>query len=111
MTRLHFFLHDALSGENPSAIMIDRPNIKQASSFGFSSLFAIDWKRSRALCIIHGRFNGSSFSLFLRNSSSDIVRELAIVGKRGAFRMARGFALTQLNFVNMTTGNVVLECN
>ncbi|KAE8690667.1 putative aldo-keto reductase 2-like [Hibiscus syriacus] len=37
-----------------------------------------------------GRFNGSSFSLFSRNPSSPPVRELAIVGGRGAFRMASG---------------------
>ncbi|MBA0607623.1 hypothetical protein Godav_019899, partial [Gossypium davidsonii] len=41
-----------------------------------------------------GRFNGSSFSLFSRNLFLDKVRELAIVGGRGVFRMARGFALT-----------------
>ncbi|PPD87735.1 hypothetical protein GOBAR_DD15324 [Gossypium barbadense] len=34
-----------------------------------------------------GRFNGSSFSLFSRNLFLDNVRELAIVGGRGAFRM------------------------
>ncbi|MBA0760199.1 hypothetical protein Gotri_022959 [Gossypium trilobum] len=41
-TQLHFFLHDTLSVENPSAIMIAHPNIIQTSSFGFGSLFAID---------------------------------------------------------------------
>ncbi|MBA0857215.1 hypothetical protein Goshw_009001, partial [Gossypium schwendimanii] len=51
-----------------------------------------------------GRFNGSSFSLFTRNMSLDIVRALAIVGGRCVFSIARGFALTELNFINMTTG-------
>ncbi|KAG4163197.1 hypothetical protein ERO13_D01G156832v2 [Gossypium hirsutum] len=44
-----------------------------------------------------GRFNRSSFSLFSRNLFLDKVRELAIVGGRDVFRMARGFALTLLS--------------
>ncbi|KAH1122628.1 hypothetical protein J1N35_005788 [Gossypium stocksii] len=143
MTRLLFFLHDTFSGGNPSAIMIAHPNITQASSFGFSRLFAFDdpltirteltstligntqgiyvsFSRDLAVftsimyvdfAFMSGKFNGSYFSLFSRNPSSNIVRELTIVGRRGAFMMARGFALTQLNFVNMTTGIVVLKFN
>ncbi|MBA0823845.1 hypothetical protein Goarm_020546 [Gossypium armourianum] len=58
-----------------------------------------------------GRFNGSSFSLFSRSSSLDAIHELAIVGGRGALRMARGFDLTQITFVNLMACNVILECN
>ncbi|KAB2097510.1 hypothetical protein E1A91_A01G179500v1 [Gossypium mustelinum] len=143
MTRLHFFLHDTVSGENPSAVVIARPNITQPSSFGFGTLFAINdpltvgpaltstlignaqglyvsSSRDPAVfttvmyadfAFTSGRFNGSSFSLISRSSSSDAIRELAIVGGRGAFRMAQGFALTQINFANLTTGDVILECN
>ncbi|MBA0577301.1 hypothetical protein Golob_025260 [Gossypium lobatum] len=58
-----------------------------------------------------GRFNGSSFSLFSRSSSLDAIHELAIMGGRGALRMAKGFDLTQITFVNLTACNVILECN
>ncbi|MBA0557369.1 hypothetical protein Golob_014444, partial [Gossypium lobatum] len=143
MTRLHFFLHDTVSGENPSAVVIARPNITQPSSFGFGTLFAINdpltvgpaptstlignaqglyvsSSRDPAVfttvmyadfAFTSGRFNGSSFSLISRSSSSDAIREFDFVGGRGAFRMAQGFALTQINFANMTTGDVILECN
>ncbi|MBA0706439.1 hypothetical protein Golax_018548, partial [Gossypium laxum] len=37
-----------------------------------------------------GKFNGSSFSVFSRSSSLDAIHELAIVGGRGALRMAKG---------------------
>ena len=39
-----------------------------------------------------GRFNGSSLSLFSRNPVTEKEREVAVVGRRGKFRMARGFA-------------------
>ncbi|KAK8582492.1 hypothetical protein V6N13_069269 [Hibiscus sabdariffa] len=41
MTRLHFFLHDILSGQNPSAVLIARPN-NTGSTIPFGFLFAID---------------------------------------------------------------------
>ncbi|KAK8567987.1 hypothetical protein V6N13_105929 [Hibiscus sabdariffa] len=142
MTRLHFFLHDILSGENPSAILIARPNIT-GSAVSFGSLFAIDdpltvgpeptseiignaqgmyvsSSRDPAMftavmyadfAFTSGRFNGSSFSLFSRNPSSSPVRELGIVGGRGAFRMASGFAFIRNSFLNLTTGDTILEFN
>ncbi|XP_012467529.1 dirigent protein 15 [Gossypium raimondii] len=64
-----------------------------------------------------GRFNGSSFSLFSRYPPTDFVpspgtiREMAIVGGRGAFRMAKGFALLRATSSNATTGNASLEFN
>ncbi|KAB2045821.1 hypothetical protein ES319_D01G188400v1 [Gossypium barbadense] len=63
------------------------------------------------------RFNGSSFSLFSRYPPTDFVpspgtiREMAIVGGRGAFRMAKGFALLRATSSNATTGNASLEFN
>ncbi|GMI88088.1 hypothetical protein like AT4G38700 [Hibiscus trionum] len=142
MTRLHFFLHDILSGQNPSAVMIARPNIT-GSAISFGTLFAIDdpltvgpqptsktignaqgmyvsSSRDPAMftavmyadfAFTSGRFNGSSFSLFSRNPSSPPVRELAIVGGRGKFRMATGFALIRNSFLNFTTGDTIVEFN
>ncbi|XP_012469059.1 dirigent protein 15 [Gossypium raimondii] len=60
-----------------------------------------------------GRFNGSSFSLFSRFSAADApstIREMAIVGGRGAFRMATGFALLRVTWSN-TMGDAIVEFN
>ncbi|XP_039059628.1 dirigent protein 4-like [Hibiscus syriacus] len=64
-----------------------------------------------------GKFNGSSFSLFSRFPITEIARakeevvEMAIVGGRGAFRMARGYALTRGTYVNQFNGDAGLEFN
>ncbi|KAG8503707.1 hypothetical protein CXB51_001645 [Gossypium anomalum] len=97
--------------------MIARPNIMQASSFVLGNLFAIDdllYVELQPISIFIEMLKGSmnhSVDTLLSLHQLYIVRELAIVGGRGAFRRTSRLALTQLNFVNMTTDDVVLECN
>ncbi|KAH7664308.1 Dirigent protein [Dioscorea alata] len=57
-----------------------------------------------------GEFNGSSISALSRNPILETNhREIAIVGGRGKFRMARGFA--ELHTVTATASVVVVEYN
>lgn len=56
-----------------------------------------------------GEFKGSSFSVFSRNPITEKERELAVVGGRGKFRMATGFAKLKTYFVNSTSGNAIVE--
>ncbi|XP_010531506.1 PREDICTED: dirigent protein 15 [Tarenaya hassleriana] len=145
MTRVHFYLHDILSGPDPSAVRIAHANVTAAedSPVGFGSLFAIDdpmtvgpeagskgvgnargmyvssSKDMKNFTIVMyvdfgfttGRFNGSSFSVFSRNPVGDgaPVREVAVVGGRGRFRMARGFAKIRTHHIDMKTGDAILR--
>nr|KJB13006.1 hypothetical protein B456_002G050800 [Gossypium raimondii] len=119
ITRLHFFFHDIRSGENATAIPIASPNTTQDTpTYGlyldlsrertqFTAIFYADF------AFTTGRFNGSSFSLFSRFSAEDdpsTIREMAIVGGRGAFRMATGFALLRPVWSN-TIGDAIVEFN
>lgn len=58
-----------------------------------------------------GEFNGSSISVFSRNPITETEREVAIVGGRGKFRMAKGFANLKTYFVNFTSGDAIVEYN
>ncbi|CAK7325771.1 unnamed protein product [Dovyalis caffra] len=142
-TNLHFFFHDTLSGKNPSAVLVARPNITKddKSIAPFGSIFAIDDPltvgpeltsevigKAQGLYVsssqdvpslvayfdfgfTSGEFNGSSISVFSRNPIADTERELAVVGGRGKFRMARGFAQLKTYFLDKTTGDAIVEYN
>uniref|UniRef100_A0A6N2KSI8 Dirigent protein n=1 Tax=Salix viminalis TaxID=40686 RepID=A0A6N2KSI8_SALVM len=73
----------------------DIPSLVAYFDFGFTS----------------GEFNGSSISVFSRNPITNTERELAMVGGRGKFRLARGFAQLKTCFLNTTNGDAIVEYN
>ncbi|KAJ7967191.1 Dirigent protein [Quillaja saponaria] len=56
-----------------------------------------------------GKFNGSSIIVFSRNPVTESPRELAVVGGRGKFKMARGFAEVKTHYLNVTNGDAILD--
>ncbi|KAF8405381.1 hypothetical protein HHK36_010285 [Tetracentron sinense] len=56
-----------------------------------------------------GKYNGSSLSVFSRNPVMEGDREIAVVGGRGKFRMARGFAELKTTYFNTTNGDAIIE--
>lgn len=58
-----------------------------------------------------GKFKGSSIAIFSRNTITEKEREVAVVGGRGRFRMARGVALLNTYSVNLTNGDAIVEYN
>ncbi|XVF00154.1 hypothetical protein REPUB_Repub03eG0260600 [Reevesia pubescens] len=142
VTKLHFFLHDTISGKNPSAIKVAHPNFTTPfnnTPGPFGSVFVIDdpltegpentskvigsaqgvWIStgqevfdlvvSMDFGFTQGDFNGSSISLFSRNPVSEKERELAVVGGRGKFRMAKGFAKLKTHYLDLTKGDAIVE--
>ena len=143
VTRLRFFLHDILSGKNPSSVKVAGSNRTEGdkSPTPFGSVYAIDdplkegpepdsktignaqglylsssqdySKFTIVMCVdfgfTEGKFKGSSFSVFSRNPVTEAGREVAVVGGRGKFRMARGFAKVKTSYFNATTGDAILE--
>jgi hypothetical protein len=145
VTHLHLFLHDTLSGKDPSAVLVGRGanhRAKHGDPVPFSSVYAADdvltegperqskvVGNAQGLYVASGKgeaslvlgmdfeltdgpFNGSAFVVFSRNTITHPVgRELAIVGGRGAFRMARGFALLRTHYLDTNNGDAVIEYN
>ncbi|KAA3464696.1 putative CCR4-associated factor 1-like protein 11 [Gossypium australe] len=139
VTYLHFFLHDTMSGNNPSAVPIVSPNI--TTSTGFGGVIAFDdpltvgpditsevignaqglWVSTGKdvltlmayldIGFTKGEFNGSSISVLSRNPITESERELAVVGGKGKFRMAKGYAQLKTYSVNFKTGDAIVEYN
>ncbi|XVE48897.1 hypothetical protein DITRI_Ditri01bG0038600 [Diplodiscus trichospermus] len=144
VTKLHFYFHDTVSGKNPTAIPVARPNFITAfndTPVPFGSIYATDdpltlgpnltsgvigsarglWASTGqdVLCLVvywdlgftQGKFNGSSISLFSKNPVTEKEREVAVVGGRGKFRMAKGFALLKTHSADFSTGDAIVECD
>ncbi|XP_039118605.1 dirigent protein 4-like [Dioscorea cayenensis subsp. rotundata] len=142
VTKLHFFFHDIISGDHPTAVPVAYPKgtvIKPGSPGPFGAVYVVDdrltegpdlnskvighaqglyvfaGQKELVLVVAYdfgftsGEFNGSSISLFSRNTVLESEREVAIVGGRGKFRMARGFAKLKKYFANVTSGYGVVE--
>ncbi|XP_068640843.1 dirigent protein 4-like [Aristolochia californica] len=138
VTNLHFFLYDILSGDDPMVVLLARPNVTLGPAetpFGYlyatddlimdkpggevignaQGLYVSSSKKELTLVLItdfgftSGPYKGSSFSVLSRNPISHDKRELAVVGGRGKFRMARGFALLDTYFFNHTNGDAIIE--
>ncbi|OAY69774.1 Dirigent protein 4 [Ananas comosus] len=142
LTKVHFFLHDTLSGSKPSAVLVaHRENHTGVPNdpTPFGTTFVIDDPltagpeldsgvvgNAQGLYVSSGQgplslvlgvdfeltagpYSGSSFVVFSRNPVTEPHRELAVVGGRGAFRLARGFAQLRTHYLNTTNGDAVIE--
>ncbi|KAK8329606.1 hypothetical protein V6Z11_A11G341600 [Gossypium hirsutum] len=130
-TRLRFFYHDVPSGKNPTTLVCmddprtigpERTSTTIENAQGLYIALSGDPNKFTAVlyadfAFTTGRFNGSSFSLFSRYPPTDFVPspnticEMAIVGGRGAFRMAKGFALLRATSSSAKTEDANLEIN
>ncbi|KAI3824809.1 hypothetical protein L1987_06280 [Smallanthus sonchifolius] len=141
-THLHFFLHDTLSGDNPSAVLVAKPNntvVQEGNPIPFGAVYVFDdpltegrdpkskvignarglyasISRGSDLTLLFngdleftsGEFNGSSISVACRDPLV-LVKEMAVVGGRGKFRMAKGYIRNNAVFFNTTSGDAILE--
>ncbi|KAJ1265037.1 hypothetical protein BS78_08G047400 [Paspalum vaginatum] len=58
-----------------------------------------------------GKYNGSTVSIMGRNKVFSDVREMAVVGGTGVFRLARGYAQARTHTLDMKTGDATVEYN
>ncbi|KAL6526003.1 hypothetical protein OROHE_015527 [Orobanche hederae] len=141
LTKLHFYFHDIVSGKNPSAVTIAQssstltspngfglvrmmddaltigpePNSKVIGRaqgvYGSASLEEVGLLMTLNYVFTEGEYVGSTLSVLGHNPVLHKYRELPIVGGSGVFRLARGSATAQTVWLNITSGDAVVEYN
>ncbi|XP_006366617.1 dirigent protein 22-like [Solanum tuberosum] len=141
VTKFHFYFHDIVSGKNPTAVQIAQANMttKSPTFFGFVAMAddpltvgpepnstivgraqgiygSADQNESGLLMNLNfvfttGKYNGSTLSVLGRNPVFHKYREMPIVGGSGVFRLAQGIATAKTYWINMTSGDAIVEYN
>ncbi|KAI3696873.1 hypothetical protein L6452_29465 [Arctium lappa] len=141
LSHLHFYFHDIVAGDHPTAIRVAAAATTNSSRTGFGATVMIDDpltvgpERSSKIVgraqgiyasaslsemrylmalnyvFVEGKYNGSTLSILGTNSVMSPVREMPIVGGSGLFRFARGYALAKTVFFNLSNGDAVVEYN
>nr|XP_043611913.1 dirigent protein 21-like [Erigeron canadensis] len=139
LSHLHFYFHDILGGDHPTAIRVAEAAMTNTSKTAFGATVILDDPltvgpeitskivgRAQGIyafadlnefallmvlnyVFVEGKYNGSTLSVLGRNAPLTSVREMPIVGGTGLFRFARGYALAKTHSLNATNG--VLEYN
>nr|XP_043610344.1 dirigent protein 21-like [Erigeron canadensis] len=141
LSHLHFYFHDIVGGDHPTAVRVAEAKITNTSRTGFGAIVMIDdpltvgpertskivgraqgiyasacLSDTRLLMTLNyvfleGKYNGSTLSILGTNHVMSPVREMPIVGGSGLFRFARGYALAKTVFFNISNGDAVVEYN
>ncbi|KAI0496093.1 hypothetical protein KFK09_022400 [Dendrobium nobile] len=140
LSHLHFFFHDVVSGSNATAMRVIQPAGALAKSFfgivtimddpltegpdpnskpvgraqGMYAATAQDelgFLMAMNLAFTAGKYNGSVLTVLGRNQPLHPVREMPVVGGSGLFRFARGYALARTHWLNLTSGDAIVEYN
>lgn len=139
LTMFHFYVHDIRTGPNATLYKVANASITDTSATGFGRVNVFDDRVTAApdinseevaraqglttsadlqitafnmnlnFLITSGTFNGSVISILGRNQFGDAQRELSVVGGAGAFRSARGYAVTTTYSHDATINYSVLE--
>uniref|UniRef100_A0A1J3IA57 Dirigent protein n=1 Tax=Noccaea caerulescens TaxID=107243 RepID=A0A1J3IA57_NOCCA len=141
LTHFRVYWHDILDGKDPTSVLIINPPANYTGATGFGRARMIDnpltltpklsskmvgraqgfyaaaSKEEVGLLmamnfeILDGKYNGSTITVFGRNSVFDEVREMPVIGGSGLFRFARGYVQARTHVFDLKSGNAVVEYN
>lgn len=139
LSNFRFYWHDNVSGPDPTSVSVVQPPTKSTTAFGLinmidnpltmgpkmsskmvgkaQGLYSSASQEEVGLLMImnfaffDGKYNGSTFTVLGRNTVFSKVREMAVIGGSGLFRFARGYVQAQTYWVNLTSGDAIVEYN
>ncbi|KAG5239087.1 disease resistance-responsive family protein [Salix suchowensis] len=119
VTNLQFYFHDIVSGKNPTAIKVAQPSVGNRSPTLFGSIMMADDPltegpdpNSKPVGRAQGIYGsaGQNELALIMAMSFDFTDD-AIVGGTGLFRFARGYAIAQTYWLDVTTGDAIVGYN
>ncbi|CAE5967144.1 unnamed protein product [Arabidopsis arenosa] len=139
LTHLRVYWHDILSGQNPTAIMIQKAVSNSSTSFGSITMMdnaltsdvpvnstvvgqaqgfyagaaqrELGFLMAMNFAFKTGKYNGSTITILGRNTVFSKVREMPVVGGSGVFRLARGYVEARTKWFDPKTGDATVEYN
>ncbi|CAI9099186.1 OLC1v1035970C1 [Oldenlandia corymbosa var. corymbosa] len=139
ITKLHFFVHDNVTADHPTSLLIAPANTNNIASISFGSTYAMDapittdsdpnskfigraqgtftfvgqeepvLSMAINLVFTEGDYKGSSLCILGNNPISHEYREMPILGGTGVFRLASGIATVNTVIVDIAKLNDILE--
>ncbi|XP_048127782.1 dirigent protein 2-like [Rhodamnia argentea] len=116
LTHLSFYLHDILTAQHPTAVIVAQAAMTNQSLVGrahgvyaLSSLTEHILTMTINLVFTAGECNGSTLSVLEQNRILTQLRELTVVGGTGVFRRARGYIQVSTYSHDAKTKNDVIE--
>jgi hypothetical protein len=140
-THIKLYWHDVVSGPNPTAVPVaqaavtntstyfgtlvviddpltEGPDLKSSKPLGRAQGTYIGTGKDELTLMMNmnfvfqaGKYNGSTVAIMGRNPVFNAVREMAIVGGTGVFRMARGYAQARTHTFDLKTLDAIVEYN
>ena len=140
LSHIHFYFHDVVSGRNATAVPVTRPaDPSSRTVFGMITMMddlltsgpdpnstcvgraqgmyasaaqtELGFLQAMNLYFTVGKYNGSVLTVLGRNAPMRLVREMPVIGGSGLFRFATGYALAKTHWIDMGTGDAIVEYN
>ncbi|KAK6919346.1 Dirigent protein [Dillenia turbinata] len=107
-TNIVFYMHDIIAGQNATAVAVAGIGNKPWKALEFDK--SAIWM-TMSLVFTNKKFNGSTLEIQGSDMFSVKPREVAVVSGTRKFRLAKGYALMETAFANLSTFNSILKWN
>ncbi|KAM3695557.1 hypothetical protein ACJW31_07G141700 [Castanea mollissima] len=112
---LNIFDDPLTEGPEPTSKRVGRGQ----GLYGSAGQQEVDLLMAMNLVFTTGKFNGRSITILGRNAVLHPIREMPIIGGTetpivggiGLFRIARGYAIAQMHWFDLTTGDAIVGYN
>ncbi|KAI8024064.1 Dirigent protein 23 [Camellia lanceoleosa] len=113
VTNLQFYFHDTVSGKTPSAVRVAQSFYTENSPTRFGAVMMADDPLTESPDP-SSKLMGFTMEALLALSANCVlhsVREMAVVGGTGLFRLARGYAVAKTHWFDPNTGDAIVGYN